>query len=83
MKDSRIAKRDDDNPVVFVWFYRRALHTLIESYRECTINKIMSLVYPFSCVSPTFLPTTIYPPTDLISHCRGKIYIHSIKFYHK
>jgi hypothetical protein len=60
-----------------------ALHTLIESSKECTINKFLSLVHPFSCVSPTFLPTTIHPPTALINHSRGKIYIHSIKMYHK
>jgi hypothetical protein len=60
-----------------------ALHTLIESSKQCTINKFLSLVHPFSCVSPTFLPTIIHPPTALINHSRGKIYIHSIKMYHK
>jgi hypothetical protein len=59
------------------------VHTLIKSSRECTINKFMSLVHPFSCVSPTFLSTTVHPPTALISHSRGKIYIHSIKMHHK
>jgi hypothetical protein len=54
-----------------------ALHTLIESSKECTINKFLSLVHPFSCVSPTFLPTTVRPPTTMISHSRGKIFIQS------
>jgi hypothetical protein len=54
-----------------------ALHTLIESSRECTINKFLSLVHPFNCVSLTFLPTIVHPPTVLISHFRGKIFIQS------
>jgi hypothetical protein len=54
-----------------------ALHTLIESSRECTINKFLSLVHPFSCVGPTFLLTTVHPPMALISHSRGKIFIQS------
>jgi hypothetical protein len=54
-----------------------ALHTLIELSRECTINKFLSLIHPFSCVSPTFLPTTVHPPTALINHSRGKIFIQS------
>jgi hypothetical protein len=60
-----------------------ALHTLIESSRKCMINKILSLVRTFSCVSPTFLSTIIRPSTALISHSRGKIYIHSVKMHHK
>jgi hypothetical protein len=54
-----------------------ALHTLIVSSREYTINKFWSLVHPFSCVSPTFLPTTVHPPMAQVSHSRGKIFIQS------
>jgi hypothetical protein len=52
-----------------------SLHTLIESSSECTINKFSSLVHPFSCVSPSFLLTIVQPPTTLINHSRGKIFI--------
>jgi hypothetical protein len=54
-----------------------ALHTLIESSRECMINKFLSLIHPFSCVSLIFLPTTVHPSTILISHSRGKMFIQS------
>jgi hypothetical protein len=85
--ETKLAKVHYQRPLVLIESISTSttwtLHTLIESPRECTINKILSLVHPFSCVSPTFLPTTIHPPTALISHSRGKIYIHSIKFHHK
>jgi hypothetical protein len=85
--ETKLAKVHCQHPLVLTGSIStstaRALHTLIESYRECTINKIMSLVHPFSCVSPTFLPTTIHPPMVLINHSTCKIYIHSIKFHHK
>jgi hypothetical protein len=49
-----------------------ALHTLTGWYRECTVNKFLSLVHPFPHVSSTFLPTTVHTPTALINHSRGK-----------
>jgi hypothetical protein len=52
-----------------------ALHTLIGWYRECTVDKFLSLVHPFYCVCSTFLPITVHPPTALISHSGGKKFI--------
>jgi hypothetical protein len=49
-----------------------ALHTLIGWSRESTVDKFLSLVHPFHCVSSTFLPTTVDPPTALINHSRSK-----------
>jgi hypothetical protein len=59
-----------------------ALYTLIGWPRECTVDKFLCLVHPFHCVSSTFLPIIVHPPTALISHSRGKK-IYSIKMHHK
>jgi hypothetical protein len=49
-----------------------ALHTPIGWYRECTVDKFLSLVQPFPRVSSIFLSTTVHPLTTLIRHSRAK-----------
>jgi hypothetical protein len=74
--ETKLAKVKCQRPLVLaksvstsvVW----ALHTLIGWYRECTVDKFLSPIHPFPRVSSTFLPTTVHPPTALISHSRGK-----------